>query len=159
MIKTLEDEMFVLPDNSSESFEKEYFENKRLANGFVTLSSEAPLAHSDIAEVQTQIDRLTDKGGLSDGDHTFNELYYHRMKLFSIICNTYNDVAWKSKLHDDGTMYDNYFIVGVTTPRGDFSYHYHLDHWDEFNVKELDKAPKWDGHTSDDIYRLNLLVD
>lgn len=91
---------------------------------------------------------------LSDGYHTFNELYYHRMLLFSIICNQNKDVAWKSKLHDDGTMFDGYFIVGITTPKGDFTYHYELKDWDMFKVKELETAPKWDGHQPKDIVRL-----
>lgn len=95
---------------------------------------------------------------LSDGYHTFEELYNHRMILFSVICNTYSDKAWKSKLHYDGTMYDNYFIVGITTPEGDFTYHYHLDNWNKFQVRELSNAPKWDGHTSDDILRLYSLL-
>ena len=96
----------------------------------------------------------------SDGYHTFEELYDHRMFLFSIICSTeeYNKFAWKSKLHDDGTMYDNYFIVGVTTPKGDFTYHCDMKHWDKFNVEVLEYAPKWDGHTSDDIVRLESLL-
>ena len=94
---------------------------------------------------------------VSDGYHTFEELYNHRMILFSIICNTYFDKAWKSRLHHDGTMYDNHFIVGITTPEGNFTYHYHIDHWDNFKVKELPNAPKWDGHTSDDIVRLYSL--
>ncbi len=101
---------------------------------------------------------LLETGLISDGYHTFNELYYHRMMLFAVICNTYNDKAWKSKLHDDDTMYDNYFIVGVTTPEGDYTYHYHLDYWDTFNVKELEKAPKWDGHKPSDITRLLSLI-
>lgn len=95
---------------------------------------------------------------VSDGYHTFEELYNHRMILFSVICNTYSDKAWKSKLHHDGTMYDNYFIVGINTPEGHFTYHYYLDHWDKFQVKELPNAPKWDGHTSDDIVRLHSLL-
>lgn len=96
----------------------------------------------------------------SDGFHTFDELYKHRMILFSIICNTaeYNQYAWKSKLHDDKTMFKDYFIVGIITPEGDFTYHYHLKYWDEFNVKELETAPKWDGHTSHDIVRLKSLL-
>lgn len=93
-------------------------------------------------------------GNTSDGYHTFNELYYHRMVLFSIICNTYKEKSWKSKLHDDGTMFPNYFIVGVTTEEGNFTYHYHMDDWDKFNIKELPNAPVWDGHTSKDITRL-----
>lgn len=97
-------------------------------------------------------------GDISDGYHSFNELYQHRCILFSIVCNTYSDAAWKSKLHSDGTMYDNYFIVGVTTPEGDYTYHYHEDEWERFNVKELDKAPLWDGHVSGDISRLYSLL-
>lgn len=93
-------------------------------------------------------------GNTSDGYHTFDELYHHRMILFSIICNTYKKSAWKSKLHYDGTMYDDYFIVGLFTPEGDFTYHYHIDHWDKFQVMTLPNAPDWDGHTSEDITRL-----
>jgi len=96
-------------------------------------------------------------GGTSDGYHTPDELYYDRMVLFSVICNKNPQLAWKSKLHDDGTMYDNYFIVGIVTSAGDFTYHYHIDHWDEFKVRELPKAPKWDGHTREDIKRLLTL--
>ena len=97
-------------------------------------------------------------GDISDGSHTFYELYYHRMMLFAVICNTYKDKAWKSWKHEDGTMYDNYFIVGITTPKGDYSYHYHKDYWKMFNVKELGNAPKWDGHQPKDIDRLFSLL-
>jgi len=93
-------------------------------------------------------------GTTSDGYHTFDELYYHRMVLFSIVCDNNKDMAWKSMLHDDGTMFDDYFIVGITTPRGDYSYHYDVKHWDRFNVMTLVVAPKWDGHVPSDIDRL-----
>lgn len=98
-----------------------------------------------------------DKGEISDGYHTFNELYHHRMILFAVICNSYKAQAWKSKLHHDGTMYDDYFIVGITTPKGDYTYHYHMDDWDYFDVKELPNAPEWDGHKPSDIDRLLTL--
>lgn len=97
-------------------------------------------------------------GETSDGYHTFNELYYHRMMLFSVICKTYKPLAWKSKLHADGTMYDDYFIVGIVTPEGDYTYHYHLNHWDMFDVKEIPHAPKWDGHKPEDITRLLSII-
>lgn len=93
-------------------------------------------------------------GETSDGYHTFNELYYHRMILFAVICNTYKEKAWKSKLHDDNTMYENYFIVGVETNEGQYTYHYDMKYWDMFKVKELNKAYKWDGHQPSDIIRL-----
>ena len=87
-------------------------------------------------------------GNLSDGYHTFNELYYHRAILFSVICNSMPNKAWKSKLHDTGDMFDGMFIVGIETPEGQATYHYDIEpYWDMFKVKELEKAPKWDGHT------------
>ena len=87
-------------------------------------------------------------GNLSDGYHTFNELYHHRAILFSVICNAMPDKAWKSKLHDTGDMYEGMFIVGIETPEGQATYHYDIEpYWDMFKVKELEKAPKWDGHT------------
>lgn len=98
-------------------------------------------------------------GEISDGYHTFDELYHHRMVLFAIICNIADDGdAWKSKLHHDGTMYDDYFIVGINTPEGQYSYHYHMDNWDTFQVTELDFAPEWDGHKPEDITRLFSLL-
>lgn len=87
-------------------------------------------------------------GDLSDGYHTFNELYHHRAVLFSVICNMMPDKAWKSKLHDTGDMYEGMFIVGIDTPQGQATYHYDINpYWDMFKVKELEKAPEWDGHT------------
>lgn len=98
------------------------------------------------------------KQQISDGYHTFEELYYHRMMLFAVICNQNKDRAWKSMKHHDGTMYEDYFIVGITTDEGDYSYHYHMAHWYHFNVKEVSFAPEWDGHKPEDITRLMSLI-
>ena len=95
-------------------------------------------------------------GELSDGYHTFNELYHHRAVLFSVICNTYPEQAWKSKQHHDPAqpMYDGMFIVGIQTPEGQATYHYDVDpYWDMFHVKELETAPEWDGHTPEEAIR------
>jgi len=96
-------------------------------------------------------------GQLSDGYHSFDELYAHRMQLFAVICRQNQAHAWKSKLHHDGTMFDDYFIVGVETPMGQFTYHYPIVNWGLFQVRELDKAPEWDNHTADDVVRLHSL--
>ena len=115
-----------------------------------------------LEEIQERIFEHKEGGNsveeLSDGYHTFEELYHHRAVLFSVICNSYPDKSWKSKLHHDNTMFDNMFIVGVTTPQGDYSYHYHMKYWDMYNVKELPNAPVWDGHKPSDIGRLNDLL-
>ena len=99
-------------------------------------------------------------GNLSDGYHTFNELYHHRAILFAVICNSNPTKAWKSKLHDTGDMFDGMFIVGIETPQGQATYHYDIEpYWDLFKVKELEKAPKWDGHTPQQaIDRISLIA-
>lgn len=109
-------------------------------------------------EIQKEILALDNKGDLSDGYHSYNELYKHRMVLFSVICNQNQEVVWKSRLHHDGTMFDGYFIVGIDTPQGQFTYHYQMEYWELFKVKELEKAPEYDGHTPDDIDRLYSLT-
>lgn len=100
-------------------------------------------------------------GNTSDGYHTFNELYYHRAVLFSVVVAKFADRAWKSKLHADGTMYDGMFIVGIETPDGQATYHYDVDpYWEMFRCKEIDHAPEWDGHTPDQaIERIGKLID
>ena len=98
-------------------------------------------------------------GDMSDGYHTFNELYHHRAVLFSVICNLHPLCSWKAKKHHDGTMYDGMFIVGINTPEGQATYHYDIDpYWDMFRVPEAEYAPIWDGHTPDEaIRRIGLL--
>lgn len=98
-------------------------------------------------------------GDLSDGYHTFNELYHHRAVLFSVICNLHPLCSWKAKKHHDGTMYDGMFIVGINTPEGQATYHYDIEpYWDMFKVPVVEFAPAWDGHTPDEaIRRISLL--
>ena len=89
-------------------------------------------------------------GDLSDGYHTFNELYHHRAILFSVICNSNRDIAWKSRSHSDGTMFANMFIVGINTLKGQAAYHYDVNpYWNIFNVQELEFAPEFDDYTSE----------
>lgn len=100
-------------------------------------------------------------GDTSDGYHTFNDLYHHRAILFSVIVSQFRNLAWKSKLHNDGTMYDGMFLVGIDTPAGQATYHFDVDpYWDKFDCQELERAPEWDGHTPDDaIERIESLKD
>lgn len=96
-------------------------------------------------------------GSTSDGYHTFDELYHHRAVLFSALCYAYKDKAWRAKKHHDGSMFgDDWFICGVETPQGQYTYHYHISEcWDLFDFcKTLDNAPEWDGHQPKDVDRL-----
>lgn len=94
------------------------------------------------------------RGKVSDKYHDFNELYECRHILFAALINQVPDSSWKSKLHHDGTMYDNYFIAGIETAEGQYTFHIPMEHFDMFKCVEVEKAPEWDGHTTGDIKRL-----
>lgn len=92
---------------------------------------------------------------ITDGHHTFGELYDHRRALTAVLAAGAADVgdSWRSKAHhpDDDPMFEGYFIVGIELPTGTITYHYKLHHWDDFAaVPEREHAPKWDGATPDD---------
>ena len=89
-------------------------------------------------------------GELSDGYHSFNDLYNHRAVL-TALSFFHLPYAWKSKVHEDGTMYDGMFIVGAPTPEGMISYHYDLKYWDLFKIPVLPHAPHYDGYTDDQV--------
>ena len=95
---------------------------------------------------------------ISDGYHTFGSLYHQRLILFATLCNCneFRKLAWKSKKHSNGEVPfgGGWFIVGINTPEGQYSYHYEMKDWDLFQCKELDCAPEWDGHTDKDVERL-----
>lgn len=97
-------------------------------------------------------------GEVSDGYHTFNQLYHQRAVLFATIVNQNKYKAWKSWKHEDGKFcFDKggeWFIVGIDTPEGSYTYHYEKKYWDMFGCEELDRGKHWDGHTEDDVTRL-----
>ena len=99
---------------------------------------------------------VKDIGDLSDGFHTFNQLYYQRMMLFATIVKQNRDRAWKSLRHEDGELCfgGGWFIVGVDTPEGSYTYHYESNFYSLFDCVELERAKHWDGHTEKDVTRL-----
>lgn len=109
--------------------------------------------------VNDAIEDMKEKGysvkGISDGWHTFDELYEHRRILTAILAKSNTDISWRAKQHHDGEVWDGLFIIGFTTPEGQYSYHYKNEFWDEFDgVTELERAPEYDGHKPKDITRL-----
>ena len=89
---------------------------------------------------------------ISDGHHTFGDLYQQRAILFCTICNLYPSISWKSRNHFDENdpMYEGDFIAGIYTPRGQAAFHLKDKYWDMLHVSELDKAPRYDGYGSED---------
>ena len=110
-------------------------------------------------------------GGVSDGFHTFDELYEFRKVYNAVLFNEWAkghkegfaikyDVH-KSKKHNDGEecFGGSWFIVVAILPMGQISNHYDLKDWDLFDIPETEKAKySFDGHTpSDVIKRLKTL--
>ena len=93
---------------------------------------------------------------LSDGFHTFRQLYYQRMMLFAVIVKQNKNKAWKSLRHEDGELCfgGGWFIVGIDTPEGSYTYHYENKYFDLFDCEILDYGKHWDGHTEKDVTRL-----
>ena len=101
---------------------------------------------------------MEDKGNISDGYHTFNELYEYRL-LYN--ASMFNELAkqglydvHKSKKHSDGTIPfgdENWFIVQAELPTGQISNHYEMKDWDLFQVPVKEKANPYDGHTPQDV--------
>lgn len=114
-------------------------------------------------EIQSQIDELKSDnfsvGELSDGYHSFNELYRFRLLYNAALFNEWAkqglyDVH-KSKCHYEGgeCFGGGWFVVVAQLPTGQISNHYEQIHWDLFSeVPAFDKAKHpWDGHTSSDV--------
>lgn len=103
-------------------------------------------------------DENLDTNKISDGYHTFGELYEHRIILYIALCKTLDNKSlnhiWMSKNHSDGSSYDGWFLLGINATEGrQISYHLPMKYWDECKgfavVKE--KAVPFDGHTSNDV--------
>ena len=98
-------------------------------------------------------------GEQSDGFHTFNSLYHQRAVLFAALVKAYKDKAWKSLRHEDGEKCfgGGWFIVGIDTPEGSYTYHYEDSYWSMFDCEVLERGKHWDGHTDKDVERLLTL--
>lgn len=99
---------------------------------------------------------------VSDGYHTFDELYDHRITLYIALCRTLkfalegeggNSNIWRSNVHSDGSTMEGWFVLGIgKEPGKQITYHLPLSRWEETEfAPTLDKAPEFDGHTSADV--------
>ena len=115
--------------------------------------------------VQQGINKLNDNGcggmvgKLSDGYHSFDELYEFRKLYNAALFNEWfkkglYDVH-KSKKHNDGEICfgdEKWFIVVAQLPTGQISNHYNMSDWDLFKCEETEKAKNpFDGHTPNDV--------
>ena len=98
--------------------------------------------------------------------HGAKELLEHRYVLFIVLCYFLNQTKkyniWRSRLHSDGTMFDETcFVMGVNIEQGEqITYHLPLIKWEQTNfAATLGNAPSYDGHSSNDVLlRLQKLI-
>lgn len=134
-------------------------------------------------DIQKEIDQLGKVDGryvaqLSDGHHTFDELYEFRKMYNAVLFNEWanpNTVRYhldekefggvgntqgnkyqvhKSWKHHDGELCfgGGWFIVVAMLPGGQISNHYKAEDWDLFRVPEVEKALfEFDKHTGKDV--------
>lgn len=87
-----------------------------------------------------------------DEHHTMDELYEYRMVYNAMAANLMvqaGGTAVKSLRHHDGELcFDGgWFIVCLYTLDGWVTNHYKQEHWNLFDIPEVETAPEWDGHT------------
>lgn len=98
-----------------------------------------------------------DTNRVSDGYHTFGELYDHRITLYIALCRLAHHETrcevWRSRAHSNGEVWDGWFILGINKAGGkQITYHLPESDWARCDFAEtLGAAPTWDGHTSSDV--------
>ena len=113
-------------------------------------------------------------GELSDGYHTYNELYDFRKMYNVALFNewakekvqhphwwkegrpfySYKFDVHKSTRHHDGELCfgGGWFVVCAMLPTGQITNHYEMKDWDLFEIPEKPKAKyEFDGHTPQDV--------
>jgi hypothetical protein len=125
-----------------------------------------------LANVQREVDSLGVgglKGKISDGYHTFDELYEFRKVYNAALFNEWAKFrtnqpdgsieqpmydVHKSWKHHDGELCfgGGWFIVVAMLPTGQISNHYEAKDWDLFKIPEVESAKyPFDGHTGKDV--------
>lgn len=131
--------------------------------------------HLDLSRVDNAFSNekklwVADTNLVSDGYHTFGELYKHRCVLFIALCQMIKSFRserlaqafdpeyyiYASKRHFGDTQdIDGYFILGILYKGKQVTYHLPIDMWSDYQVymfaDVLENALEFDGHTSDDV--------
>lgn len=97
-------------------------------------------------------------GNLSDGYHTYRELYEFRKVYNAALFNEWSE-SGKYEVHKSIKHYDGeqcfgggWFIVVALLPGGQISNHYKMEDWDLFRVPVSPAAMfEYDGHDGADV--------
>lgn len=100
---------------------------------------------------ETHVFNVESLKDVSDGYHTIDELYQHRILLFLLFCKTSPYVSYYK---EDPNTPDWVILYLYPYPYKSFQISYHvpkvyLPEIEKFAVKDPDHV--WDGHTSNDV--------
>lgn len=96
---------------------------------------------------------------VSDGYHSFSELYEFRLLYNAALFNEWFTAGkydvHKSERHSDGEIPfgGGWFVIVATLPTGQISNHYEMKDWHLFKATIRKRADKWDGHTPQDVIK------
>lgn len=109
---------------------------------------------------------IIDSAYITDGYHTFSELYQHRAILFIALCKEISNNAeyqtgqksfiWKTTKYSDGKdLEKGWFLMGIGANSGEqITYHLPMSYWSKTSfVNIIGQAPIFDKHTSDDVVK------
>jgi hypothetical protein len=104
-------------------------------------------------------DFVVSMGAISDGYHTFHELYNFRMLYNALSFNLGYQTGvipqiQKSLKHADGELCfgGGWFVVIAILPDGQISNHYPIEFWDLFQIPDVEVPTiEFDGHTPEDV--------
>lgn len=109
-----------------------------------------------IKNLSSESNKVISPGLISDGYHTFDDLYRHRNLLFIHLAKLGHEAkkfeVWRSVKNSDGSIWKGWFVMGVHKEEGkQITYHLPIEFWDHTKFAEtLDKG-LWDGHSSHDV--------
>jgi hypothetical protein len=119
--------------------------------------------HSPVAEalrINADIQSSgADTNMISGGNHTFDQLYAYCVAMWVNLCGSISKQAsgpyvWRSREYADGRAVEpGWFMLGMNKePESQITYCVPESEWPNCEFADtLDKAPEWDGHTSNDV--------
>lgn len=90
-----------------------------------------------------------DLSKVSDGFHTMQDLYEHRVALFIALMESNPGISWKYRDFEN----DEWVLGGMNLKTGPIAYPLPGEVFDNLAVGSRIEPPEYDGYTPDDILR------
>ena len=107
-----------------------------------------------VSEINAEIRNLNgEANSVSDGYHTFGELYEARCLLFVALLQSHKLQAWRALRNADGAKWEGWFVCGIQPQAGSqITFHLPKKYWENLDgIETHDINPYFDGHNSGDV--------